>query len=96
MIVTKLVKLLLFLDTEYTGLAKVDPKLISIALVPEDGRNAFYAEIKIGDGWDKHDCTEFVIAKVLPILKGGECLVSRTELKEKLPKGLFSCLVLFK
>lgn len=76
--------MLIFLDTEYTGLGQSDPKLISIALVPEDGNNPFYAEIEIGDGWTFWDCTEFVRHEVLPLLKGGEYLATRAELKEQL------------
>lgn len=76
--------LLIFLDTEYTGLGQTDPKLISIALVPEDGKNQFYAEIEMGEGWTRQDCNDFVLAKVLPSLKGGEYLVTRAKLKDKL------------
>ena len=75
--------MLLFLDTEFTGLV-VDPKLISLALVPADGRNEFYAEIEIGDGWTFFDCCEFVRKEVLPLMKGGEHLVTRAELRERL------------
>ncbi len=76
--------MLLFLDTEYTGLGQHDPKLISIALVPEDGKNQFYAEIEMGDSWAKQDCNEFVLAKVLPILKGGECQITRAKFRDRL------------
>lgn len=76
--------MLIFLDTEYTGLNQPDPKLISIALVPEDGKNQFYAEIGMGDGWAKQDCNEFVLARVLPILLGCEYQVTRAKLKDKL------------
>jgi len=76
--------MLIFIDTEYTGLGQADPKLISIALVSEDGKNQFYAEIEMGDGWARHDCAEFVLAEVLPILKGGECQVTRAKLKDRL------------
>jgi hypothetical protein len=37
--------MLLFLDTEYTGLGQSRPKLISLTLVAEDGRREFYAEL---------------------------------------------------
>ena len=76
--------MLLFLDTEFTGLGQPDPKLISIALVPADGRTVFYAELIEGEGWTHNDCTEFVLLNVLPILKGGEYSVTRTELRERL------------
>lgn len=76
--------MLIFLDTEYTGLGQPDPKLISIALVPEDGRNSFYAEIEMGDGWARQDCNDFVLANVLPILQGGEYQVTRAKLRDRL------------
>jgi hypothetical protein len=47
----------LFLDTEYTGLGQARPQLISLALVPEDGRREFYVELT--DTWRLDDCTEF-------------------------------------
>jgi len=72
------------MDTEFTGLDKAEPKLISIALVPADGRNEFYAEVEIGDGWNEFDCTPFVRAEVLPLLWGGKWQVSRTELRQGL------------
>lgn len=36
---------LIFLDTEFTGLAQRWPRLISIGLVSEDGSREFYAEL---------------------------------------------------
>jgi len=56
----------LFLDTEFTDLIP-ENKLISIALVTEDGRE-FYAELT--DTYELEDCSEFVKQFVLPILKG--------------------------
>lgn len=55
-----------------------------MALVPADGRREFYAEIEIGDGWTFWDCAEFVRQEVLPLLHGGECLVTRAELRDRL------------
>jgi len=60
--------MLLFLDTEYTGLGQTDPKLISLALVAEDGRREFYVEL--ADTWQAADCTGFVRKEVLPLLDG--------------------------
>lgn len=60
--------MLLFLDTEYTGLGQADPRLISLALVAEDGRREFYVEL--ADTWQPTDCTEFVKRAVLPLLAG--------------------------
>lgn len=60
--------MLLFLDTEYTGLGQPDPGLISLALVAEDGRREFYVEL--ADTWQQADCNEFVRREVLPRLDG--------------------------
>ncbi len=60
--------MLLFLDTEYTGFGQPNPKLISLALVAEDGQREFYVELT--DTWKVEDCTEFVRNKVLPLLDG--------------------------
>ncbi|ENG0237448.1 3'-5' exoribonuclease [Burkholderia multivorans] len=63
--------MLLFLDTEYTGLGP-QPKLISLALVAEDGSREFYAEL--ADTWTPDDCTPFVQREVLPLLAGPRLL----------------------
>jgi DNA polymerase III epsilon subunit-like protein len=60
--------MLLFLDTEYTGLDQTRPKLISLALVSEDGRREFYVEL--ADTWVPDDCTAFVKREVVPLLDG--------------------------
>lgn len=60
--------MLLFLDTEYTGFGQLPPKLISLAIVAEDGKREFYAELS--DTWQHDDCTEFVKQQVLPLLSG--------------------------
>lgn len=60
--------MLLFLDTEYTGLGQADPRLISLALVAEDGQREFYVEL--ADTWQLADCTGFVSREVLPLLEG--------------------------
>lgn len=57
----------LFLDSEFTQL-KADAKLVSLALVAEDGRE-FYVELL--DTWHVEDCSEFVVNIVLPQLWGG-------------------------
>jgi 3' exoribonuclease, RNase T-like len=59
--------MLLFLDTEYTG-PQTSLKLISLALVAEDGSREFYAEL--ADTWTLEDCTPFVTREVLPLLTG--------------------------
>jgi 3' exoribonuclease, RNase T-like len=72
---------LLFLDTEYTGVGQANPKLISLALVAEDGQREFYAELT--DTWTLDDCNEFVKRDVLPLLKGPRYTVAhaRAELR---------------
>lgn len=54
----------LFLDTEFTRLP-ADAKMISLALVAEDGAE-FYVELT--DTYEFVDCSEFVIDVVLPQL----------------------------
>jgi hypothetical protein len=73
--------MLLFLDTEFTGLDQSKPDLISIALVDESGRE-FYAELP-----EKHwtvQCNEWVHFNVLPHLSGGECIQSEAFIRENL------------
>jgi hypothetical protein len=60
--------MLLFLDTEYTGYGPPAPKLISLALVAEDGQREFYVELT--NTWQIADCTEFVRRNVIPLLGG--------------------------
>jgi hypothetical protein len=62
--------MLLFLDTEYTGYGPPAPKLISLALVAEDGQREFYVELT--DTWQIADCTEYVRNNVVPLLGGSE------------------------
>lgn len=66
--------MLLFLDTEYTGYGQPKPKLISLALVAEDGRREFYVELS--DTWTINECTTFVTEKVLPLLTGPSMLLT--------------------
>ncbi len=56
-----------FLDCEFTKLSAA-AKLISLALVAEDGRE-FYVELL--DAWKEEDCSDFVKKIVLPQLWGG-------------------------
>jgi len=60
--------MLIFFDTEFTELGK-NPKLISIGMVAENGRE-FYAELT--DGYEADDCSDFVQDSVLPHLEGGD------------------------
>lgn len=72
--------MLLFLDTEYTGLGQRQPKLISLALVAEDGQREFYVEL--ANTWEPADCSNFVMREVLPLLGGPR--VSRAEARAAL------------
>lgn len=60
--------MLLFLDTEYTGLRQAQPRLISLALVAEDGSREFY--IELSNTWTVADCSPFVLHDVLPLCAG--------------------------
>ncbi|WP_347929180.1 hypothetical protein [Pseudomonas helvetica] len=61
----------LFLDCEFTQLS-VAAKLISLALVAENGRE-FYVELR--DTWGAEDCSDFVKEIVLPKLWGGSYML---------------------
>lgn len=63
-----------FLDCEFTNFDQ--PKLISIALVTEDGKQSFYAELT--DTYSQSDCSEFVIQHVLPLLDAKEFSLPET------------------
>jgi hypothetical protein len=80
---------LVFIDTEFTALpepGQPDLKLMSIALVPSNGMQEFYAEIQGGGegGWEYNDCSEFVKREVIPHLIGGVFSVKRDDLRELL------------
>ncbi|KEZ64741.1 hypothetical protein AAY86_10430 [Pseudomonas amygdali pv. tabaci str. ATCC 11528] len=70
----------LFLDCEFTGLT-AQAKLISLALVGQDGRE-FYVEVI--DAWREEDCCEFVKEIVLPKLWGGEYAIPIIEARQAL------------
>ena len=63
------VEVLVFLDTEYSGFSEPlnTRKLLSLALVAEDGSAEWYAEI---DGWELADCDPWVQRIVLPLMTG--------------------------
>ena len=62
----------LFLDCEFTRLS-ASAKLISLALVAEDGRE-YYVELL--NTWRESDCSDFVVEIVLPQLWGGSYALS--------------------
>lgn len=72
---------LLFFDSEFTELG-IDPKLISIGLVSEDGVHEFYAELS--DTYQPKDCSAFVQEAVLPHLQGGDARLTMNELALRL------------
>ncbi|WP_293603782.1 hypothetical protein [Polaromonas sp. UBA4122] len=61
--------MLVFLDTEFNGLSHPAParKLLSLAVVAEDGSAEWYAEL---DGWELADCDPWVQRHVVPLLTG--------------------------
>lgn len=71
----------IFFDTEFTELG-VDPRLISIGLVSEDGERTFYAELS--DTYQLKDCSDFARQAVLPQLEGGAVLLTMAELGVRL------------
>ncbi len=73
--------MLIFFDTEFTELG-IDPKLISIGLISEDGTHDFYAELS--DTYQPADCAAFVHEAVLPHLQGGDALMTINELTLRL------------
>ena len=78
--------MLVFLDTEFTGLDHRWPRLISIGLVSEDGAHWFYAETPRDTYLDK--CSSWVVGNVLPLLDGGKYIMTPQELGERLTAWL--------
>ena len=72
---------LIFFDTEFTELG-IDPRLISIGLVSEDGTREFYAELS--DTYHPKDCSAFVQKAVLPHLEGGDARMAMDDLALRL------------
>ena len=76
--------MLIFFDTEFTELG-VDPRLISIGMIAEDGQT-FYAEL--ADTYTQADCSHFAVEAVLPHLEGGKARMTMSELTLQLSIGL--------
>lgn len=70
-----------FFDTEFTELG-IDPRLISIGLISEDGQRDFYAELS--DTYTIDDCGDFARLAVIPKLTGAEVRMSLAELGDHL------------
>lgn len=79
--------MLIFFDTEFTELG-IDPRLVSIGLISEQGDRTFYAEIS--DTYQPSDCSDFVREAVLPHLEGGEARMDMHELTLRLGNWLES------
>ncbi|MGV8898672.1 MAG: HAD domain-containing protein [Burkholderiaceae bacterium] len=82
--------MLVFFDTEFTGLG-IDPRLISIGLIAEDGKRTFYAELS--DTYQPTHCSDFVKEFVMPHLEGGAARMALYELTLRLGNWLedFDC-----
>ena len=78
--------MILFLDTEFTGLDQPRPKLISIGLVSENGEHWFYAETP-PDSY-REQCSPWVVTNVLPLLEGGKYVMPKEELGRALAAWL--------
>lgn len=74
--------MILFLDTEFTGLGQRNPRLISLGLVSEDGRHTFYAELP-SDTY-LPECAPWVRENILPLLDGGDHILQPDELRQRL------------
>jgi len=73
-----------YFDTEFTDFV-IDPALISIGFVADDGRE-FYVELN--DTFDEPMCSWFVIEAVLPSLWGAEYEMSLKDLSKKLKEWI--------
>lgn len=75
--------MLIFIDTEFTDF--MNPELISIGLVTDDGQHEFYAELPV----NRSKCNDFVLATILPQLgKAPEAQCTPTELLSRLRQWL--------
>lgn len=74
--------MLIFLDTEFTGLDQPWPHLISIGLVSDNGLHSFYAELPEETYRDL--ASPWVRVNVLPLLEGDDCVMSHQELCREL------------
>lgn len=77
--------MLIFFDTEFSDLC-IDPRLISIGLIAEDGERTFYAEL--ADTYQPKDCSEFTRLAVLPRLESGDKVLTMYDLTLCLGKWL--------
>lgn len=80
-------RLRIFLDTEFSDLVR-DAKLLSIGLIDETGERTFYAELSDDDCWHYENASDFAKVAVLPLLEGGECMMTMAELSQRLAAWL--------
>lgn len=80
--------MIIFLDTEFTGLCQPKPRLISIGLISDDYQKSFYAELKPDSYIEQAE--PWVKSNVLPLLEGGEFLMQPEVLRERLTAWLGS------
>ena len=78
--------MMVFLDCEFTRLSAA-ARLISLALVAEDGRE-FYVELL--DTWEEEDCSDFVKEVVLPQMWGESYSLPTAEARLSLLRFLTS------
>ena len=70
-----------FFDTEFTDIHPlVTPNLISIGCVAQDGRELY---VELLDTWATHQCSQFVVGTVLPLLDNKE-FIKEADLAVKL------------
>jgi hypothetical protein len=81
--VVRRVAVLIFFDTEFSDLS-IAPRLVSIGLISEDERT-FYAELS--NTYEPKDCGSFTQETVLPLLQGGEALMTLHTLALRLGTG---------
>jgi hypothetical protein len=77
--------MLIFFDSEFSELG-IDPRLVSIGFVSEDGTRTFYAELT--DTYQPSDCSDFVREAVLVHLEGGAARMDMHELTLRLGNWL--------
>ncbi|MHB1592530.1 MAG: 3'-5' exonuclease family protein [Sulfuricella sp.] len=78
--------MILFPDTEFTGLGQRWPRLISIGLVSEDGQHSFYAELDAVGYMEK--CDSWVRENILLLLEGGDRTMQPDELRWRLAEWI--------
>ena len=78
--------MIIFLDTEFTGLGQRWPRLISMGIVSEDGRYSFYAELTPESYRDQ--CSHWVQANIFPLLEGGDRVMDPDKLRQRLTKWI--------